>query len=376
METTQNVTEADAEQQGEAPEATPSQAPGPRPDDFTVCLDEVFQGPLDLLLHLVKEQEVEIQDVKLANVALSYMEHVKAMRDLDIEVAGEFLVIAATLMAIKSRSLLPREEVELEDDLDPQDELIQRLIEYRRFKGASDDLEDRFHRRSLEHERGYRGEVRDNEPEKQFELGEVTAWDLLATFSRLMRETAAGRTHQVKGDPRPLRWYVQNIGLAVRNAMDGASLRTLVASLDNVPTREGLVGAFCALLELMKIGLVTARQDAQEDDIVLEWAQERSDEDDLDDLIRASRFMDEDADELEESLDGGDGDEPEEAEEPAAEVQEPEFLEPDDELEGPLEGSEAADVSGPAEESEAPEATFEGPASEGSDPGEDPERRA
>lgn len=288
-----------------SPNGAPAAAHAPRQDDFTVSLAEVFQGPLDLLLHLVKEQEVEIQDVRLADVAHAYMDHVRALRDLDIEVAGEYLVIAATLMAIKSRSLLPREEVELEDDLDPQDELIQRLIEYRRFKGASDDLEDRFVRRSQEHPRGYRGEVRDHEPEKEFELGEVSAWDLLATFSRLMRETAAGRTHHVKGDPRPLRWYVQTIGRAVRNALDGATLRQIVADLGDVPTREGLVGGFCAILELMKIGLVTARQDSRRDDIVLEWAQERSEEDDLDDLIRASRFMDEEDDELEEALGGG-----------------------------------------------------------------------
>ena len=284
-------------------EAGPPSASIIRTEDFTVRLDEVFQGPLDLLLHLVKEQEVEIQDVRLAEVAVSYMTHVRALRDLDIEVAGEYLVIAATLMAIKSRSLLPREEVELEDDLDPQDELIQRLIEYRRFKGASDDLDDRYHRRSLEHERGYRGEVRDNEPERTFELGEITAWDLLATFSRLMRETAAGRTHHIKSDPRPLRWYVQTIGLAVRSAGNGASLRALVEALGDVPTREGIVGAFCALLELMKIGLVTAVQERQEDDILLNWMAGHGDEDDLDDLIRASRFMDEDEDDLDSSLD-------------------------------------------------------------------------
>lgn len=278
-----------------------------RADNFTVSLEEVFQGPMDLLLHLVKEQEVEIQDVRLADVAQSYMEHVRALHelegDLDIELAGEYLVIAATLMAIKSRSLLPREEIELEDDLDPQDELIQRLIEYRRFKGASDDLEDRFARRTFEHPRGYRGEVRDNEPEKTFELGEITAWDLLATFSRLMRETAAGRVHHIQSDPRPLRWYVQTIGLAVRSASTGTSLRSLVEALGNVPMREGMVGAFCALLELMKIGLVSARQDSQADEIVLDWAMDTDDEDDLDDLIKASRFMDEDDEELDDALD-------------------------------------------------------------------------
>jgi len=295
---------ADAEHDsGADAEHAPGERTAPaRTEDFTVRLDEVFQGPLDLLLHLVKSQEVEIQEVRLADVANAYMEHVRAMRDLDIEVAGEYLVMAATLMAIKSRSLLPREEVELDDDLDPQDELIQRLIEYRKFKGASDDLEDRMLRRSLEHPRGYRGEVRDNEPERTFDLGEVTAWDLLATFSRLMRETLANRPHQVRADPRPLRWYVQTIGAAVRSAPNGASLRSIVEALADVPTREGVVGAFCALLELMKIGLVGARQESQADEIVLEWTAEEGSEGDLDDLIRASRFMDEEDPELEGAL--------------------------------------------------------------------------
>ena len=300
---TENSAHEDGSRGAESPR-TDSQ----RTEDFTVRLEQVFQGPLDLLLHLVKEQEVEIQDVRLADVAQAYMDHVRALEGLDIEVAGEYLVIAATLMAIKSRSLLPREEIELEDDLDPQDELIQRLIEYRRFKGASDDLEDRFHRRSLEHPRGYRREVTDNEPERSYDLGEVTAWDLLATFSRLMRETLAGRPHTIKGDPRPLRWYVQSIGAAVRQRPGGASLRDLVEALADVPTREGLVGAFCALLELMKIGLVSAQQDDQADDITLTWSAPEDGEGDLDELIKASRFMDEESEELDQALESAEAD--------------------------------------------------------------------
>ena len=153
-------------------------------EEFTVQLERVFHGPMDLLLHLVKEQEVEIQDVQLLRVVDGYMDYLKQLAELDIEVAGEFLVMAATLMAIKSRSLLPREEVELDDDLDPEDELIQRLLEYRRFKGAADDLEERYRRRTLEHERGIKNEARDHEPEKTLDVGELTAWDLLAAFSK------------------------------------------------------------------------------------------------------------------------------------------------------------------------------------------------
>lgn len=257
--------------------------------DFTVHLDHVFQGPMDLLLHLVKEQEVEIHEVRIAEVVDKYLQYVRQLEELDIEVAGEFLVLAATLMAIKSRSLLPREEVDLEDDLDPEDELIQRLIEYRRFKGAADDLEDRWRRRQREHRRGFRGEVAMNTPERTLDLGELSVFDLLATFSRLMRETLAHRPHQVKGDPRPLRWYVREVGRAI-HARRELRLRDLVDASVGPITREAVIGVFCALLELMKLGVVTASQGGVREEIEIRLASEAED---LDDLIGASRFLDE-----------------------------------------------------------------------------------
>jgi segregation and condensation protein A len=205
-------------------------------------------------------------------------------------------------MSIKSRSLLPREEVDIEDDLDPQDELIQRLIEYRRFKGAADDLGDRHTRRSLEHTRGYRGEARMHEPEKQLDLGELTAWDLLATFSRLMRETLAGRPHTIQGDPRPLRWYVSTMATTMRSRRR-ASLRDLLTDFgDDTPTKQSLIGAFCALLELIKIGVVGAVQNGPEDEIEVLLKDDA--EADFEELISASRFMDEDS----EDEDGPEGD--------------------------------------------------------------------
>ena len=258
--------------------------------EYTVFLERVFEGPMDLLLHLVREQEVEIQDVEIARVIDGYFEYLQHLEELDIEVAGEFLVMAATLMSIKSRSLLPREEVELEDELDPQDELIQRLIEYRRFRGAADDLGERFERRKQEHLRGFQGEVRMHTPERELDMGELTPWDLLATFSRLMRETLANRTHTVAGDPRPLRWYVSQLAQAVRQH-GRLRLEDALALDGEEPTKAGMIGAFCALLELVKIGLVGAHQEGQGDPIELVLREDA--EGDFESLIRSSRFMDE-----------------------------------------------------------------------------------
>ena len=263
-------------------------------DEFTVHLDQVFQGPLDLLLHLVREQEVEIHDIEIHRVITGYFSYLDQLKDLDIEVAGEFLVMAATLMAVKARSLLPRDDVELDDELDPEDELIQRLIEYRRFKESADHLEERFERRRDEFPRGHHAEVADHETEITLDLGELTAWDLLGQFSRLMRETLANRPHHIRGDTHPLRWYVKTLGTLIHDARD-LTLRSLLEHIEEEPSREAMIGAFCALLELMKLGVVSARQEDSDGEIHV-TLREGADMD-LDHLIGASRFLDEEDDE-------------------------------------------------------------------------------
>ena len=257
--------------------------------DFTVRLERVFSGPMDLLLHLVREQEVEIHDIEINRVIHGYLEYLRALRDLDIELAGEFLVMAATLMSIKSRSLLPHEEVDLEEELDPRDELIQRLIEYRRFKEASDDLGMRYEMRARQHPRGDTG----NEPapdEPALDLGELTAWDLLSAFSRLMRETLANRPHRIAPERRPLRFYVAELAQRIHSLRE-ASLRELFVKVDERPTRESLIGSFCALLELVKLGLVSVAQEKKQGDIQIRLKPEH--EVDIESVVQASIFDDE-----------------------------------------------------------------------------------
>jgi segregation and condensation protein A len=256
---------------------------------FTVRLEQVFQGPLDLLLHLVREQEVEIHEIEINRVVQGYLEYLKAMKELDIELAGDFLVMAATLMSIKSRSLLPREEIDLEKELDPRDELIQRLIEYRRFKEASDQLGQRYALRELSFERGSAGQ---EEPahEPVLELGELTSWDLLAAFSRLMRETLGHRPHRVARESRPLRYYVQTLARIMRER-GALALSELVLALPEEPSRESLIGCFCALLELVKLGLVGVSQPELHGEIRVELKPEHAG--DIEGMIESSVFDDE-----------------------------------------------------------------------------------
>ena len=258
-------------------------------DDFTVRLEQVFQGPMDLLLHLVREQEVEIHEIEISKILEGYLAYLDALDRLAVEYAGDFLVMAATLMAIKSRSLLPREEVDLAEELDPRDELIQRLLEYRRFKEAGDDLERGMREREAQVSRGWRGEA-GGPAEREFELGELTAWDLLATFSRLMRETLADRTHTVATDPHPLRFYVDEVVRRLRSNGD-VSLRGLMETYADLPRREALVGSFCALLELVRLQLVAIEQDEPTDDIRISIRPEH--DHDLERIVRESS-LDED----------------------------------------------------------------------------------
>lgn len=242
--------------------------------NYTVRLERVFQGPMDLLLHLVREQEVEIKDIEISKILAGYLEYLKALRDLDIELAGEFLVMAATLMSIKSRSLLPRESVDLAQEIDPRDELIQRLIEYRRFKEASDRLGERYELRAQQHERGATGMDVD-EQERELELGELTAWDLLAAFSKLMRETLADRPHRVQVEHRPLRFYVKDMAHRMRSK-PRMSLRELFLEVEGGPSRESFIGTFCAMLELVKLGIVGIEQEVLHGEIVLALKQEHA----------------------------------------------------------------------------------------------------
>jgi segregation and condensation protein A len=260
--------------------------------DYTVYLEQVFRGPMDLLLHLVREQEVEIHEVEITRVLEGYLAYLDAMRELDIEVAGEFLVLAATLMSIKSRSLLPREEIDLEDELDPKDELIQRLLEYRRFKEVSDQLAAGLDSRARLHPRGAFPELAEERAaeEPMLDLGDLSSWDLLATFSRLMRETLANAPVHVAGEARPMRFYVRNLADTIKRA-GSLSLLEMMKSIDAQPTRETLVGAFCALLELIKIGVVTAVQEARTGEIQVQLSDEA--QDDVDFLLDNTTFEDE-----------------------------------------------------------------------------------
>jgi len=255
------------------------------PLEYRVELD-VYNGPLDLLLYLIKRDELDIYDIPIARITASYMSYldmIRQMRDrdgLDIDLAGEFMVMAATLMEIKSAMLLPRppacadggEPSAAAEIADPRYELVQKLLEYKRFRDAAQALEQRrelFARRFPRQPAARDG--KEDEP-PPLNLEEVHVWDLLEAFNRLMQEVGMRlpADHQVIYDDTPIDLHAADIEDRVRR--EG---RVLFRQLmEGRASRSEMIGVFLALLELIRQKRVLIFEDEQEEDIVIVEAPE------------------------------------------------------------------------------------------------------
>jgi segregation and condensation protein A len=222
--------------------------------DYRVDLP-IFRGPLDLLLYLVKHNEVDICDIPIARIAEQFRAYLDVLQLIDVELAGDFLVMAATLMEIKSKMLLPRSEESAEEEEDPRLELVRQLIEYKKYKDAAVLLEAQAERQSTRLPRQVVPAPVGVDPAQQ-PLRAVELWDLVSAFGRLMRETLALQPQQIVADQTPLHVYMEQIHQ--RLAQEG---RLPFSSLFTLPHSRGrLVGLFLAVLELTKGRQVLAEQ--------------------------------------------------------------------------------------------------------------------
>jgi len=235
--------------------------------DWRVELDQ-FSGPMELLLHLLDEEELSVEGVQVARICDRYLAHLESLDKIDIDAAGEFLLMASTLMRMKSRSLLPPEEQVLEDEeLDPRFELVRQLIEYRRFRRAAESLDLRAAEAALRFVRGMRPEVLDLPPVplEEAPIEPTSADRLFAAFSRLMRETDAGG-YVVARDDTPLEQHVLRLERILAPGMR-ATFSELFAERK---TRAYAIGVFLALLELLKRGRIAVEQSQEFGEIWVE----------------------------------------------------------------------------------------------------------
>jgi len=223
--------------------------------DFRVDLD-IFRGPLDLLLYLVRKHEVEIVDIPIASVTDQFLAYVAVLEQLDVNAAGDFLDVASTLIEIKSRMVLPRGgEVDEQLDLAHQ-ELVHRLLEYKRFRDAASVLEERSRRWQERYPRLTNDlPPRRRDPAEQ-PIHEVELWDLVSAFGRIVRDSAATEPSSIVYDDTPIHVFMTQIHDRLLHEGRLAFGRLFVPGM----LKSTQVGIFLAMLELVRHHHVRAEQ--------------------------------------------------------------------------------------------------------------------
>jgi len=225
-------------------------------NEYRVQLD-TYNGPLDLLLFLIRREEVDLYDIPIAKITAQYVAYVQVLKDIDPEAVGEFLVLAATLMEIKSRMLLPKPPPEEDDyDLgDPRLELVHQLLQYKKFKCIAGQLEEAAKQRSLQHPR-HPAEL-PADPEG-VELENLEIWDLFDAFNRLIEQTGRGQAVlRVSVDDTPVALHADDIVDALQKTGGSIAFSEVFAGR----TRAEMIGLFLALLELLRRQRIRASQD-------------------------------------------------------------------------------------------------------------------
>ena len=223
--------------------------------DFRVDLS-VFRGPLDLLLYLVRKHEVEIADIPIAMITDQYLGYLAVLEHLDVNAAGDFLAMAAWLIEIKSQQVLPRNDEVQQELEDPRQELVRRLLEYKRYRDAASMLEDcgrawqqHYPRLSCDLPRSARDLA--EQPIREVEL-----WDLVSAFGRIIRENVATKPSNIVYDDTPIHVYMKRIydRLVERGQLAFSGL------FDAGMHKSALIGMFLAVLELVRHHRVRVQQ--------------------------------------------------------------------------------------------------------------------
>ena len=211
---------------------------------------EMFEGPLDLLLFLIKKNDLEINDIPISQITQEYLSTLDLMKDLNLEVAGEFLVLASTLMQIKARTLLPSQDAEEPEGPDPRAELVAKLLEYQKFKEAARFLDSRAAEYANVY---YRGQPTFADEEKSLNL---RIFDLLDTLKEIL-DRAEDKGMQLAGEEFPIEEKMQRI----LYLLEGKACVTFRDCFKDERKRMGILTCFMALLELIKLQKLFARQD-------------------------------------------------------------------------------------------------------------------
>lgn len=236
---------------------------------YQVKLD-TFEGPLDLLLHLINQYEIDIYDIPVAQITKQYIDYIHTMQQLELNIASEYLVMASTLINIKSEMLLPKQPVfddEIDDYVeDPREELMERLIEYRKYKQAAHELKEKEEEANQIYTRPP-VTFREQSNENTIIQGDISIYDMLG---------ALNRTIQRKKWNRPLETKVKQIDIPIEERMDQVlkkvKLSTEAVSFEDLfvyPTKTHVVVTFIAILELLKSNQIYCKQSSHFDTLFI-----------------------------------------------------------------------------------------------------------
>src|ERR687898_869387 len=217
---------------------------------------ENFEGPLDLLLHLIRKHEVNVYDIPIAEITQQYLEYIDVMQELNLDVAGEFLVMAATLIHIKSRLLLPRADPAQEDpEEDPREALVRRLLEHQKFKAAAELLHERETLRSAQWTRpdGPIAEIAGEAPEPEVE---VDLFSLISAFRAVVERAKQRPKMYLPGEQIPIEERIEHL-LAMLSETEACGFEDL---FDDIQSRTGMIVTFLAILEMIRLKLIRVYQ--------------------------------------------------------------------------------------------------------------------
>ena len=227
-----------------------------------VELDQ-FQGPLDLLLYFIRRDEIDINDIPIAKITAEYLQIVEDMKSMNLSVAGEFILMAATLMRIKSKMLLPRPDLDdLGEPIDPRTELVQQLIEYKKYKDIADNLSEKWEALSYQHERSVTQSIDDIEKEINY-LKEISVFELAKHFKEVMDRAPEINPYEVDLNTLDLSDKKQFI----LSSFDGRGILSFEHLLKSCKSKLEVVITFIALLDLVQQFKIAVFQSSLFEDI-------------------------------------------------------------------------------------------------------------
>ena len=222
------------------------------------CKLKIFEGPLDLLLHLLKEQKMDIYDIPIAEITKQYLGYLELMQEMNLELVGEYLVMAAELARIKSKTLLPAPEIDEESDFsggeDPRAELMRRLREYQRYRDAAFELRMKEHDRQQIFSRG--GEIEIEESSENRELIEVSVFDLFKAYQKVLDTKSLEKDYEIEITEMSVTDRIQYI-LDILNSSDSVTFESFFTVLNR---KQEIIVTFLAILELMRLKLLRVQQ--------------------------------------------------------------------------------------------------------------------